>query len=306
MSKTPHIVVVGDVMVDRTFEVVSERLSSETGVPIYRLELQRATPGGAANVAANITSLGCIATLFGVVGCDDGARALKVFPRLVADPDRPTTVKARFYQHGSPLFRLDTECTTPIGSELVGTILERALDSLRAADALVISDYAKGVCTPELCRRLICAAHRHKLPVIIDPKGSDPRKYAGATVLTPNATELTQLGGLDVLYELADSVLVTAGGEGMTVCLAYGSPSWIPAESSNAVDVTGCGDTVVAALAIELARGQVLEAAALAASVAAGIAVEQAGTAAVAEKDWRAHMKASKETVLAQSTGMCV
>jgi D-beta-D-heptose 7-phosphate kinase/D-beta-D-heptose 1-phosphate adenosyltransferase len=95
MSKSPHIVVIGDVMVDRTFEVISERPSPETGVPIYRLELQRATPDGAANVAANITSLGGIAMLFGIVDCDDAARALKDFPRLVADPDRQTTVKAR-------------------------------------------------------------------------------------------------------------------------------------------------------------------------------------------------------------------
>jgi D-beta-D-heptose 7-phosphate kinase/D-beta-D-heptose 1-phosphate adenosyltransferase len=304
MSKRPHIVVVGDVMIDRTFEVVSERPSPETGVPIYQLELRRVAPGGAANVAANITSLGRIATLFGVVGCDDGARALKEFPRLVVNPDRPTTVKARCFRDGSPLFRLDSERNTPIGSELVGTILERALDSLRAADALVISDYAKGVCTPDLCRRLIQGAHRSKLPVIIDPKGSDPAKYAGATVLTPNAAELTQLGGLDVLYELAYAVLVTDGGEGMTVCRAYGSPSWIPAESSHPVDVTGCGDTVVAALAIELARGHVLEAAALAASVAAGIAVEQAGTVAVPEKEWRERLSETREVVLAESTGM--
>jgi D-beta-D-heptose 7-phosphate kinase/D-beta-D-heptose 1-phosphate adenosyltransferase len=107
-----------------------------------------------------------------------------------------------------------------------------------------------------------------------------------------------------VLYELADAVLVTDCGEGMTVCRAYGSPSWIPAESSRPVDVTGCGDTVVAALAIELARGQVLEAAALAASVAAGIAVERDGTVAVPENEWRDCMKASNETVLAQSSRM--
>jgi D-beta-D-heptose 7-phosphate kinase/D-beta-D-heptose 1-phosphate adenosyltransferase len=273
--------------------MVSERPLPETGVPIYQLELRRVAPGGAANVAANITSLGGVATLFGVVGCDDDARALKEFPRLVAAPDRQTTVKARFYEHGSPLFRLDCECNTPIRPELVGTFLERALDSLRAADALVISDYAKGVCTPELCRRLICAAHRWKLPIIIDPNGNDPTKYAGATVITPNAAELAQLGGLEALYEVADAVLVTDGGEGMTVCRAYGSPSWIPAESEKPVDVTGCSDTVVAALAIELARVQVLEAAALAASVAAGIAVEHDGTYAAGEREWRERLRHS-------------
>jgi D-beta-D-heptose 7-phosphate kinase/D-beta-D-heptose 1-phosphate adenosyltransferase len=168
----------------------------------------------------------------------------------------------------------------------------------------VISEHAKGVCTPELCRRLICAAHRWKLPVIIDPKGNDPTKYAGASVITPNAAELTQLGGLDVLSELADAVLATDGGEGMTVCRAYGSPFWIPAESSHPLDVTGCGDTVVAALAIELARGQVLEAAALAASVAAGIAVEREGTYVVDGNDWRERHKTVREVVLAESTRM--
>jgi bifunctional ADP-heptose synthase (sugar kinase/adenylyltransferase) len=136
-------------------------------------------------------------------------------------------------------------------------------------------------------------------PIIIDPKGDDLTNYAAATVITPNAAELTRLGGLDVLYDLADAVLVTDGGEGMTVCRAYGSPSWIPAESSHPVDVTGCGDTFVAAPAIELARGQVLEAAALAASVAVGLAVEQIGTVAVAEKELCERMKASHETVLA-------
>jgi bifunctional ADP-heptose synthase (sugar kinase/adenylyltransferase) len=150
---------------------------------------------------------------------------------------------------------------------------------------------------------LIQSAHRWKLPVIIDPKANDPTTHAGATVITPNTAELTQLGSLDVLYELADAVLVTDGGERRTVCRADGTPSRIPAESSNAVDVTGCGDNAVAALAISLVRRPVLEAAALAASVAASIAVEQAGTAAVPDKEWRERMRASHEPVLAQSWG---
>jgi bifunctional ADP-heptose synthase (sugar kinase/adenylyltransferase) len=123
-------------------------------------------------------------------------------------------------------------------------------------------------------------------------------------VITPTAAELTQLGGLDVLYELADAVLVTDGGEGMTVCRAYGSPSWIPADSSHPVEVTGCGDTVVAALAIELARSQLLEPAALAASIAAGIAVEHEGTNAVGEREWRERLSESREVILAESTRM--
>lgn len=306
---TPRILICGDVMLDRTLYGTVERQSPEyPGIPVVRLERETLRPGGAANVAGNVVSLGAEAVLVGVVGEDpDGVTlhglmaAMGLSEWLISIQNRPTTVKTRVVADGKPIARLDSESCEPINGFTVTRLGGRALRTLADAAALVISDYGKSVSVPDLCGMLIRATIPLKIPVICDPAGTDPTKYRGCTLLTPNAAECEALGGVDRLLTVADAVLVTRGAEGMSLHRGYGTPLWFPAESTAPLDVCGAGDTVVAALAVELARGVPLEKACLAASVAAGIAVETEGTAAVAEADWRARLKTPMERELVKA-----
>jgi D-beta-D-heptose 7-phosphate kinase/D-beta-D-heptose 1-phosphate adenosyltransferase len=290
-------VVVGDVMVDEYLCGEVSRVSPEAPVPVLEPRATEYRLGGAANTAANVRALGGSVTLVGVVGRDDAAQVLVdrlrdrgIAPELVVDADRPTTLKTRVVAQQQQIVRIDREARHPI-SGTVAEDLRRRIDlALPAAHVLVLSDYAKGVVTSEVAKHAIAAARGVKIPIVVDPKQLDFRVYAGATVLTPNLRELgaaapdmsvdaasehllSQLGGA--------AVLVTRGADGMTLFRSDHAPIHVTAAAKEVFDVTGAGDTVVAALALALAAGVTLEQAVELANFAAALAVGKRGTSSI-------------------------
>ena len=302
-----RIACVGDVMLDRFVYGRVERTSPEAPVPILRTDHDVYRLGGAGNVVRNLVSLGAHATLLSVIGDDEVGRRLtgmvgreeRVEPHLLVERGRVSTEKTRFVAGSQQLLRADTETTKAIGPRAAESLLGLARDAFAACDVVVLSDYAKGVLTPDLVQRLIEAARSAGKPVVVDPKGRDFGRYAGAAVLTPNRAELAAAAGESLEGEdtivvacrrLIDShrlgaILVTRSRDGMTLIAAEGAVAHLAAEAREVFDVSGAGDTVVATLAAALAQGVGLTAAAQLANAAAGVAVGKAGTAAVRAAD---------------------
>lgn len=264
-----RVLVVGDQIIDRWIYGRVDRVSPEAPVPVVKVERQEELPGGASNVAANLRALGCDVALFG----------------MRADPP----VKVRIIANGQQIARYDIEDTTPITEQreeqLFHAVHRRTFDNGWMPGALVLSDYGKGVVTPNLCKGLIEWAQRNEIPVVVDPKGKDWRKYAGATVITPNERELEQAmeASIPGNYPFIDcmAVLETRGARGMTLAYTESSENDIdiPAHATGIVDAVGAGDTVVAALAAALACGFDLPTAARISNAAAGVVVQKRGTA---------------------------
>jgi D-beta-D-heptose 7-phosphate kinase/D-beta-D-heptose 1-phosphate adenosyltransferase len=296
-------VVVGDVMLDRYWWGNVDRISPEAPVPVVRLTQSSLVAGGAANVAANIAGLGAQPWLVGVVGDDEGGGQLPgalnqanvVADHLITSKGRATTVKTRVVAHQQHVVRVDHESSAPINDECAGELAGAARRLLADAQVLILSDYAKGVLTSDLLKRLIAAARELGLPVLVDPKGRDYARYAGATLLTPNRTEAAHAVGLDprdanvvaragerLIENLRiDSLLITEGEDGMTLFERDQTPVHLDASARQVYDVTGAGDTVIATLGVALGAGADLPTAARIANVAAGIAVQQVGTTTV-------------------------
>lgn len=306
-----RVLIVGDLMLDEYIWGDVRRISPEAPVPVVHRRGQSYRPGGAGNVAANVAALGGVPVLVGIVGADPMAQALRAAlaavgvngaDGLIAVADRPTTVKSRVMGHNQQMLRIDTEVTDPIAPAVADRVLACCRQHIAAADVCLLSDYAKGLLTPALCQELIGLARRRGIPVVVDPKGRDYRKYAGATVVTPNTTEALLAAGLhpEDGFDLADVVrvlrlqigpghlLITRGAEGMTLYPAEAEEGLhIPAQARAVYDVTGAGDTVAATVALALAAGASLSAAARLAAVAAGIVVGKLGTATVSWQELR-------------------
>lgn len=296
------ILVIGDVMLDRYWSGRVDRISPEAPVPVVNLEETTMVLGGAANVAANIESLGAKSFLIGIVGEDDEAKLLfetlektGVSSRyLIPLENRPTTVKTRVVAHNQQILRLDRESSKPVSPLQEQAIWSKIEEVFDAADVVVASDYAKGFLTESLLRRLIKRCKTANKKILIDPKGKDYRKYAGANILTPNTREAADACGLDIenlsiqtagerlLSEMnLDALLITQGESGMTL-FENGKPSFhLTAQAREIYDVTGAGDTVIATLAVCAAAGTNWQTAASLANLAAGLVVEHFGTTAV-------------------------
>jgi D-beta-D-heptose 7-phosphate kinase/D-beta-D-heptose 1-phosphate adenosyltransferase len=297
-----NILVVGDVMLDRYWWGDVSRISPEAPVPVVRLRNMSLAAGGAANVAANISGLGANPILLGVTGDDDEAG---LFPRvlsssnvsadhLIRDEKRPTTVKTRVIAHSQQVVRVDQEDPDRISPETEELICKRLQDLIPTADAIAISDYAKGMLTDSLLETLFELAAENSKPVLVDPKGRSYGKYIGATLLTPNRREAAEAcnfdDGQDVVERAGeklmtefgfDTVLITQGEEGMTLFRRSHDPFHLHAQAREVYDVTGAGDTVLATLATALGAGADVEEAARLANVAAGLVVEQVGTTTI-------------------------
>lgn len=303
-----RVLIVGDVMLDEYVWGEVRRISPEAPVPVVTIQQRTYRPGGAGNVAANIASLGGTPVLIGVVGQDSmGSQlelALSEMKMETADiliplSDRPTTVKSRVVAHNQQILRLDTETNLPISEQVEDAILAWAGQHVGRVDVCVISDYAKGMMTDRVCRGIIEKAIDHRVPIVVDPKGHDYRKYAGATVVTPNIHEAiddydgSRTTNLDLDQRVAHllgllagaSILVTQGAQGMSLYRHGRHTIHIPANARNVFDVTGAGDTVVGTLALALAAGASLEQAACLANFAAGVVVGKLGTAIVARDE---------------------
>ena len=291
-----RVLVVGDAMLDRYWFGTVDRISPEAPVPIVRVEREEERLGGAANVALNVQALGARATLLTVVGQDAAARTLDallaqagVATLLGTDPQLRTIVKLRVIGRSQQLLRVDFE-NLPDHEVLAG-MLGNFEQALPAHDAVLFSDYGKGGLTH--IPRMNALARAQGRPVLIDPKGSDYSRYAGATVITPNRAELAQVIGTWTseaqLHERAqnlrqslalDGLLLTRSEEGMSLFDAAGHAQ-VPAQAREVFDVTGAGDTVIASLAAMLACGLDLREALPIANRAGGIVVGKFGTATV-------------------------
>jgi D-beta-D-heptose 7-phosphate kinase/D-beta-D-heptose 1-phosphate adenosyltransferase len=298
-----RVIVLGDVMLDRFIYGSVERISPEAPVPVVHVERFQDMPGGAANVARNIAALGAHATLLGVVGDDPWASDLRmqlaasptIDARLITDGSRPTSVKMRYVADGQQVMRADRESRTSLSPAVERQLLEAFTASLRDAHVIVLSDYAKGVVSDSVARAAIDIARRAGKIVIVDPKSKNFARYQGATVLTPNRLELQQacgqecLTGAEILagarrildQHICDCMIVTRGKDGMSVIGANDLTAHLPTVARQVFDVSGAGDTVVAAIALGLAAGGEMVQAASLANIAAGIVVGKRGTATV-------------------------
>ena len=301
------ILVLGDVMLDRYVHGEVQRISPEAPIPVLRAEQRRAVLGGAANVARNVTSLGARAVLVGVVGDDPAAievadllhRGARVTPHLVTDAGRPTTVKTRFMTGAHQLLRLDEEVASPISGGVEIALLAAYRAALAQADVVVLSDYAKGVLTDAILAAAIAMAREAGRPLIADPKRAHFGAYRGVTVLTPNEAEVTRATAISATDDAsvdeagrraleqagAEAVIVTRSEKGLTLVRHDVAPVHVPTHARSVADVSGAGDTAVAALAIMIACQAPLPLAAAMANVAAGISVGKAGTATVAHAE---------------------
>ncbi len=294
-----RILVLGDVILDWYWWGQASRLSPEAPVPVVRKQRTTLQPGGAGNTAANLAALGARVSLFGVTGQDSHADELRAALSvhgvetggLIADAGRPTTTKTRVIAAHQQVVRIDEESTEPISGAIVADVLKAVKHNLGTADAIVISDYAKGFLTPELLQEVIGAGK----PVFADPKGADASRYQGVYLLKPNRLELGLLTGLpaethaEVLAagtRLAASmpgthILVTEGSEGMTLFLDSQPPEHLAPTPRQVFDVTGAGDTVLAVIAMAVTAGASWGQAMRLAAEAAGIAIGQMGSVAV-------------------------
>ena len=295
--------VVGDVMLDRYWWGRAQRISPEAPVPVVLLQNSTTAAGGAANVAVNIAGLGARPQLVGLIGNDEAAAELLAVlaaqgvdaGACVTVEGRPTTVKTRIVAQGQHIARLDQEDTAAIDIAQAANVATQIIALLPQADVIIFSDYGKGFLTPELLQTVIAAARRLQIPVLVDPKGREYGRYAGATLLTPNRKEAAQAAGFDenepdvatragrqLLETLAiDGLLITQGEDGMTLFRRNHAPEHLTARARAVYDVTGAGDTVIATLALALGAGADWLSAAHLANTAAGLVVEQVGTTAI-------------------------
>jgi len=306
------VLVVGDVMLDEYVWGDVRRISPEAPVPVVEVRRRSASPGGAANTAANVAALGGRPVLVSVVGQDHAAARLReVLAQngtdahgLCADPARATTTKSRIVAHNQQVVRFDVEERAPLSPALEDALLAAVQKHLPRAQACILSDYAKGVVTPRVAREVIRLARQAGRPVVVDPKGADYAKYKGATVVKPNLHEAERSAGVEIAGEAGlreaaarlidllggSAVLVTRGAEGMSLFRPGAAPLYVPAVVRHVFDVTGAGDTVAGTLAMGLAAGGRLEQAVELANRAASIVVGKVGTATVTCEELRAEL----------------
>ena len=312
-----RILVAGDLMLDRYWSGPVQRISPEAPVPVVHVRDREDRPGGAANVALNLAALGCTTALAGVTGDDEAADVLTlrladagIDARLHRRRDIPTVTKLRVLSQHQQLIRLDfEESLAPRGEDPLPRLVS---ELLTGCDLLLLSDYSKGTLTDP--QPLIAAARAQAKPVLVDPKGRDFARYRGATLLTPNRTELEAVVGpwpddADLvargqrLQEDLDlqALLVTLGERGMLLLRAGQKALHLATRAREVYDVTGAGDTVIATLAAALAVGTELTAACALANCAAGIAVGKLGTATVSARELeQVHRGGEWHTILDQ------
>ncbi len=298
-----HVLVVGDVMLDRFVDGSVKRISPEAPIPILSQSHSKQMPGGAANVACNLAYLGCQVRLIGITGQDETALILRkkieeapgitFAPFIVAD--RPTSVKTRYRSGGQQILRVDDEMTDPLDEATMLQLTDVIIGRIKMADVIVLSDYAKGCLPPSVIVKIIQVAKKAGKMVVADPKLADFSAYANVDVLTPNLTELenavdAKLDDLETIAaaaaatarsHLIGAVMATLSARGIMLVNAKGETTHEAAAAREVFDVSGAGDTVVATLAAAVAGGIALSEAVSIANLAAGVVVGKSGTAIV-------------------------
>ncbi len=298
------VLVVGDVMIDEYIWGKVNRISPEAPVPILDVMSESQRLGGAANVIHNLRALGGTPVICSVIGDDDTGKMLSNVLQeigvdssgLVIDPTRPTTIKTRVIAHHQQVVRLDRESREDIAEDITQRMIETITELLPAIDAILIEDYGKGVVTGRLVQAIVSLAQQHKKIVTVDPKTSHFRRYIGVSVLTPNHHEAgaslhTTIDshedllsvGKQLLKDLkSEYVLITRGEKGMSLFERHSQMvTHVPTMAHEVYDVTGAGDTVIAALTLGLAAGGDPIDAVFVSNAAAGVVVGKVGTATV-------------------------
>lgn len=308
-----RVVVLGDVMLDEYLFGAVERISPEAPVPVVEIQSDKLLLGGAANVTANFRALGNEPILIGTVGQDDAServrRLLSVHQVssdfLVVDASRQTTIKTRIIAHNQQIVRADREDRRDLDPEIEEQVYRRILDVIDSAQALVISDYGKGVVTLPLLERVIALCLQKGVFVAVDPKETRFLHYKKVSVITPNHHEAGFAAGRrirteddllavgnDLLEKLeARSILITRGAQGMSLFQRGGGPTHIPTFARDVYDVTGAGDTVIAAFVSAVCAGADLIEAAIVSNAAAGYTVGQIGTATISRDQLRSELE---------------
>jgi len=303
-----RVLCIGDVMLDRFVSGEVKRISPESPVPVLSVSGSESFPGGAANVARNVASLGGRCTLVGVIGADAAGRELQhavdaidgLTCEFCVSASRPTSEKTRFVAHGQHMLRTDSEAAAAVDEETQAAVL-RCIERLAPAhDVMVLSDYAKGLLTDKVVSGAIAIANQLSLPVAVDPKSVSLRRYAGATIITPNSKEVHDATGIDPTEDDAraesagasilrtcgvHNVLLTRAHRGMTLMGEDFGAEHFRASAREVFDVVGAGDTVIATLALGMGTKLALPDAARLANVAAGIVVGKRGTATVTQTE---------------------
>jgi len=291
--------VVGDLILDRYIWGKVSRISPEAPVPVVDVVNDSFLLGGSANVANNIVSLGGSATLLGLVGKDPGGQVMKklleensIDSALIEDA-RPTSVKTRVVAHGQQVVRFDQENREYISGRALRNMMEELARLIPSHDAVIVSDYKKGIVTREVMKALLkFRVGRNKKFIALDPKVGHFGLYRGVSLVTPNIREASEGSGIEIKDEKSllkagrtllkmldsDAVLITRGEEGMTL-FTKKDLKHIPTVAKKVFDVTGAGDTVIAAFTLAYASGASMEEAAVLANHAAGIVVAEVGTA---------------------------
>jgi len=315
-----HILVVGDLMLDRYLWGEVNRISPEAPVPVFRIKKRSEICGGAGNVVSNLAGLGCNVTLLGVCGEDGPGKRLTALlskngiqTHILQDPSRPTITKTRIVSLGQQLLRLDDEETFPLDSDLKRKMLDFVKQVSTNCNGIILSDYGKGVFqTKDLAQSIIRIAKKKGIPVMVDPKGKKWKRYKGATCITPNTKELEHLVGetvpdekklVEVMREVLTKynlscLLVTRGPLGMCLMGNDGESTFIPALAKEVYDVSGAGDTVIATLAACVGAGLDFQEAARLANMAAGVVVGKIGTQPITLLELKASMALNDGTGL--------
>lgn len=314
----PHVLVLGDLILDRYIWGDAERVSQEAPVILLQADRSEIRLGGAANVAQLLRGLEASVTLAGVVGNDGDGRELRAKLEsqdvncdvIFSDDFRPTTVKERYigraqHRHPHQMLRVDREQRTPLDAEQTEQLMEQFLPLIAAHQVVLISDYGKGVCTPEIVARVIAAANEAAVPVIVDPRpGEDYSRYRGATAVTPNRLETSRATGIDVKtaedafaagQQLCEQLAlryayVTLDSDGIAVVDSQGNTELLRTRKREVYDITGAGDMVLAMIGVATADGIAPADTARLANIAGGLEVEQIGVVTVSREEMLADL----------------
>jgi D-beta-D-heptose 7-phosphate kinase / D-beta-D-heptose 1-phosphate adenosyltransferase len=314
-----RVLVLGDVMLDRFVYGSVERISPEAPIPVMAVKHSVDMPGGAANVARNAATLGAQVTLLGVVGEDAAAQDLRlqlgrvpsITPCLIGDTSRPTTLKTRHVADRQQILRSDIESREPLSSDTAARILAEYRAAIQSADIVILSDYGKGTLSDQVVREAITVARQEIKRILVDPKSRTFLRYAGATVLTPNRHELQLACGTECVtdeqivtgarglleQQICEVMVVTRGKDGMSIIGRDGVPTHLRTVAREVFDVSGAGDTAVAAMSLALAGGANFVDAARLANVAAGIVVGKYGTAEVTAGEIEATLEQGERSI---------
>jgi len=291
------VMVVGDIMLDKYLEGSVDRISPEAPIPIVEIQDEKYVPDGAANVASNVASLEGKVLLIGKVGKDsekkilsDELRKRNVDLDFIVTNER-TIQKIRVVSQNQQLVRIDYETKKSLSQKDSNLLIQKVKDNINDIDVVILSDYAKGILTKSISQSIIELSHKYGRKVLVDPKPQNIDFYYKADLITPNKKEAYLISNLNngeiekvgkKLYELYNSnVLITRGSEGMSLFELNGSITHIPTKAKEVFDVSGAGDTVIAALALSIASGADLKQSAIIANHAAGIVVGKHGTSSV-------------------------